>query len=99
MNKIIALGPSEFILGFRLAGIQTHEIQSAKEDFDALFADSSLGIIITDETTMQQLPLFFREAVEARVKPVTVVVSADATSNETLRKKIKKSIGVDLWSK
>ncbi|MBI5003078.1 hypothetical protein HZC31_06855 [Candidatus Woesearchaeota archaeon] len=99
MNKIIALGPSEFVLGFRLAGVETRETQSAKEDFEALFADSALGIIITDETTMQQLPLFFREAVEARVKPVTVVVSADATSNETLRKKIKKSIGVDLWSK
>ena len=99
MNKIIALGPSEFVLGFRLAGIETRETQSVKEDFEALFADSALGIIITDETTMQQLPLFFREAVEARVKPVTVVVSADVTSNETLRKKIKKSIGVDLWSK
>lgn len=99
MNKIIALGPSEFVLGFRLAGIQTQEIQSAKEDFEVLFTDTALGIIITDETTMQQLPLFFREVVEARVKPVTVVVSADATSNETLRKKIKKSIGVDLWSK
>ena len=99
MNKIIALGPSEFVLGFRLAGIETRETQSAKEDFETLFADGSIGIIITDETTMQQLPLFFRETVEARVKPVTVVVSADATSNETLRKKIKKSIGVDLWSK
>ncbi len=99
MNKIIALGPSEFVLGFRLAGIETRETLAPKDDFEALFADSTLGIIITDETTMQQLPLFFREAVEARVKPVTVVVSADATSNETLRKKIKKSIGVDLWSK
>ena len=59
MNKIIALGPSEFV-GFRLAGIETRETQSAKEDFEALFADSSLGIIITDENHAAASSFFSR---------------------------------------
>lgn len=98
MNSIIALGKSEFLLGFRLAGIHTVEAASPKDDFEHWLAEPNLGIIITEEETMQQLPANFRESVEARIKPITVIVSTDATSNETLRMKIKKSIGVDLWS-
>lgn len=97
MNKIIALGTTEFTLGFRLAGIEVVPLHSAEEDFQRLFENPEIGIIITDETTMEQLSPFFRESVEGRVKPVTVVVSATA-SNETMRKKIKKAIGVDLWN-
>ncbi len=97
-NKIIALGTSEFLLGFRLAGIHTVETTQAKEDFEKYSADTSIGIIITDEQTMQQLPVDYREQVESLVRPVTVVVSTDSASNESLRKQIKKSIGVDLWS-
>ncbi len=97
-NAIIALGTSEFLLGFRLAGIHTIEVKNPREDFEKYSADTSIGIIITDEQTMQQLPVFYREHVESQVRPVTVVVSTDSSSNETLRKKIKKSIGVDLWT-
>lgn len=98
-SKVIALGKPEFTLGFQLAGIQTREAKEPKQDMEELLSKEEIGIIITDEKTMNELPAFFREMVEARVKPVTVVVSADATSNETMRKKIKKAIGVDLWSK
>lgn len=98
MNSIIALGRSEFLLGFRLVGIVTFEAHAPQEDFEKWLAVPDVGIIITDEETMSQLPPFFRETVEGKVKPITLVVSSDATSNEALRKKIKKSIGVDLWS-
>ncbi len=97
-SKIITVGSSEFCLGFRLAGIQTIVTKSPKEKMEKLFGSPETGIIITDEKTMNELPLFFRETVESKIKPVTVVVSSDAISNETLRKKIKKAIGVDLWS-
>lgn len=101
MFKIIALGGSEFTLGFRLAGIETVEISEEKKKepqgyFEELFIDEGLGIIITDDKTMGALPEHFRADVEARVKPVTVMLST-AASQETLRKQIKKSIGVDLW--
>ncbi len=98
-TKIIAIGKSEFTVGFRLAGIETIDAKDTKEEFEKAAASPEVGIIITDEQTMNELPLFYREIVESRVRPVTVVVSTDAASNETLRKKIKKAIGVDLWSK
>ena len=97
--KIISLGGPEFTLGFRLAGIKTVETSSPKEDFEKLFEDGEVGIIITDEKIMQELPEQFREDVEAKVRPVTVALSITAAAQDTLRKKIIKSIGVDLWSK
>jgi vacuolar-type H+-ATPase subunit F/Vma7 len=98
MFQIVALGKSEFLLGFRLAGIHTIETsEDPREDFDKIMQNQEIGIIITDEFTMESLPEHFREDVEAAVKPVTVVVSTSSSSQDTLRKKIKKSIGVDLW--
>jgi len=98
MFKIIAMGGSEFTLGFRLAGIETMEIENnQREHFEKLFQDQELGIIITDEKTMGALPEHFKADVESMVKPVTVVLSTTASGKDTLRKKIKKSIGVDLW--
>ncbi|PIN79914.1 V-type ATP synthase subunit F [Candidatus Woesearchaeota archaeon CG10_big_fil_rev_8_21_14_0_10_34_8] len=98
MYKIIALGKSEFILGFRLSGIEAIETDQPETDFKKYMENQDVGIIITDEDSVMQLSVDLREKVEEAVKPVTVVLSTDATSNEALRKKIKKSIGVDLWS-
>lgn len=97
--KIIAIGGSEFTLGFRLAGVDTLETKTPKEDFEKIFENKNIGIVITDEKTLQQLPQHLREEIESRVRPVTVALSTTAAAQETLRKKIIKSIGVDLWSK
>ena len=97
--EIVAIGGEEFTLGFRLAGIKTVETESPKDDFQKLIENPDLGIIITDEKVLQELPEHFREDIEARVKPVTVALSTTSAAQETLRKKIIKSIGVDLWSK
>ena len=97
--EIRAMGKSEFLLGFQLAGIKTIETKNPVEDFTKLCNDETVGIIIVDEVTFQELPEYFREQIEGRVKPVTVVVSAQSVAQDTLRKKIMKSIGVDLWGK
>jgi V/A-type H+/Na+-transporting ATPase subunit F len=98
MYKIIALGRSEFILGFRLAGIQAVEVSDVEADFTHYMNNKEVGILITDLETVAAMSIDFREKVEAAVRPVTVVLSTDATSNDALRKKIKKAIGVDLWN-
>lgn len=95
---VIALGKPEFLLGFRLAGVKTIEAVNPKEQFEELTKEQGIGIIITDEETMATVSEHMREKLEALVKPVVVVLSLDATSQETLRKKIKKAIGVDLWN-
>ena len=97
--EVVAIGGEEFTLGFRMAGIKTVETSSPREDFEKLMGKEGIGIIITDEKIMGELPEHFREDVEARVKPVTVALSTTAAAQETLRKKIMKSLGVDLWNK
>ncbi|MCX6707774.1 MAG: V-type ATP synthase subunit F [Candidatus Woesearchaeota archaeon] len=99
---IAVIGPSEFTLGFRLSGInKVIEASGNQEKIDKLFydamADENLGIIITDNTTMDAMSERIRERAEASVKPVVIIVSTESTAQETLRKMIIKSIGVDLW--
>ncbi|MBS3122320.1 hypothetical protein J4434_05565 [Candidatus Woesearchaeota archaeon] len=100
--KIIAVGGSEFTLGFRLSGLETLEVlesSNSKETISKLIENKEAGIVIVDEKTMDSLPDQFREDIEAMVRPVVVTLSTTSGAQETLRKKIMKSIGVDLWSK
>ena len=99
---IAVIGPSEFTLGFRLSGIsRVIEAVGGSEKIDKLFSDAmaeeNLGILITDNTTMDAMSERIREKAEASVKPVVIIVSTESTAQETLRKMIIKSIGVDLW--
>lgn len=98
MPEIAVIGGSEFVLGFQLAGIKkVCEEETPEKKMLELMKDDGVGIIITDEKTMGRLSEYTREAVEISVKPVTVVVSDEGSSQEGLRKMIKKSIGIDLW--
>lgn len=97
--ELAVIGESAFTLGFSLSGIR--HIRSVEGDAAATFkefmAHADIGIILTDQTTMDALPEHFRSSVQASLKPVIVVISAEAGAQEALRKMIKKSIGVDLW--
>lgn len=100
-EQIAVIGDSAFNLGFTLAGIT--KIHTAEENpqqaFEEVMNDPTIGIMISNETTMKKLSLHFREKVERSVKPVLVVLSRDDAGQETLRQLIVKSIGVDLWGK
>ncbi len=95
--ELSIVGGSAFTLGFALTGIR--RIEETEENpalaFRKVMQDANVGIIITDEPTLNQLDEHTREDVERSVKPVVVVLSADM-AQDSLRKLIKKSIGVDL---
>lgn len=101
--ELAVVGFPEFTLGFRLAGIsKVIDIDESSEKeadkrMSELFEDQNIGILITDERTMNAMSERMREKVESSVRPVSVVVSTGATAQEALRKMIIKSIGVDLW--
>jgi vacuolar-type H+-ATPase subunit F/Vma7 len=97
MFELIAVGGSEFTLGFRLAGLKTEETDNPEESLRILIKDPNVGIIITDEKSAGKLPEHFRYQLEGMAKPVTVVLSQDTTAQDALRKMIIKSVGVDLW--
>jgi len=102
------VGGSEFTLGFMLAGIKKiFTLETNKEEtkeaakieaekiIENLLSQKETGIIIIDDHFLHALDERMREKVERSVRPVFVPVSTEA-SQETLRKMIIKSIGVDL---
>jgi vacuolar-type H+-ATPase subunit F/Vma7 len=98
MVKIAAVGGSEFIVGFQLAGIRD-SIEITDNSFNELKnlkGRKDIGIIIVDEKAMEKLEMYQRSEIEASVDPVFIPVSAKA-EQDSLKRLIKKSIGVDLW--
>lgn len=98
MVKIAAAGGSEFIVGFQLAGIKdTVEIGSNYfSELKNLKSRKDVGIVIVDEKILDNLEPHQRQNIDASVDPVFIPVSAKA-EQDSLRRLIKKSVGVDLW--
>ena len=98
MSKIAVLGPEEFVIGFQLTGIKDTIItgKSPLDDIKAITQNKEIGIVIIDENTVNALDYHDRMDIENSINPVFVQLSTKATQ-DSLRKLIKKSIGVDLW--
>ena len=98
MVKIAAVGGSEFIVGFQLAGIK--DIIEVNDNFfnelKNLKTRKEIGIIVVDEKVMENLEPHQRADIESSVEPVFIPLSAKV-EQDSLKKLIKKSIGVDLW--
>lgn len=98
MVKTAVLGSNEFIVGFQLAGIKdTIEVSSNPlDDINKLKEKKELGVVIIDEKIMENLDKHDRIDVEDSVDPVFIPVSTKV-EQDSLKRLIKKSIGVDLW--
>ncbi|MBT3465191.1 V-type ATP synthase subunit F [archaeon] len=103
MSEIYVVGGSDFTLGFYLTGIRNIVNVVEKKDVERTFlklsSNTNIGIIITDNITVSKLPTVLKKKVENSVKPITVVLSEDDSSQDNLRDMVKRSIGVDLWKK
>lgn len=97
-QDIAVVGSRDFVVGFQLAGVKkTFDI--TQTSIPEVMKDQTIGILILDQRDVAQLPEHIRADVEGSVKPTTVIISEDASSQEALRKMVKKSIGVDVWEK
>ncbi len=99
MFDIAVVGEQKFILGFQLTGIRhTFEINDDPyKKLKEIMSMENIGIIITEESILSKLEEHDRNEIESSVKPVVIVISEGASS-DSLRKMIRKSIGIDLWS-
>ena len=98
MVKIAVVGGSEFIVGFQLAGIKD-TIEVTKDYFNQLRNlknKKEIGIAVVEEKIMESLEPYQRLEIEASVEPVFIPISTKV-EQDSLKKLIKKSIGVDLW--
>lgn len=98
--EIAVIGNSEFILGFRLAGIRktyaATDDERLNEHITSVLQDPEVGILVLNSTDMERLPRRLLSTLENSVRP-TVIAIGGSEGDMSLREKIKRSVGVDLW--
>jgi len=98
--EIAVIGNSEFILGFRLAGIRkTYAAENeAKltEYINGVLGDNEVGILVLNNSDMNRIPGRLRVQLENSVKPTVIAIGGEE-GGLSMRERIKRSVGVDLW--
>jgi V/A-type H+-transporting ATPase subunit F len=98
--EIAVIGNSEFILGFRLAGIKktyaAENDEKLNEYINKVLADTNVGILVINSSDMQKVPRRLRSTLENSVKPTVIAIGGEE-GGLSMRERIKRSVGVDLW--
>ncbi len=96
--EIVAIGTSQFVIGFSLAGVRTHVAQR-KDVLEAIERHKEAGIIILDEELVAQLHPAELEELQTSASPVVLILGKDSAEHERrLRNTIKTTLGVDLFT-
>ncbi len=102
MAEVAVVGNREFVMGFRLIGIKKiHEAESKSElkNYFEELLNEDVGVLITNDKSINMLDSRFRRQVEESISPIVVVLSKETKASENLREKIKQAIGIDLMKK
>ncbi len=97
--EIAVVGNSDFILGFRLAGIRktfdvtSSDIESRIQD---ILNDKKVGILVIHNDDLKKLSLQMQKTLDDSVEPTIISIGGKGESTN-LRDKIKQAVGVDLW--
>jgi V/A-type H+-transporting ATPase subunit F len=97
-RQIAALGSEEFVLGFRLAGVQRTEAVTPEEfpqRLERALQDRDLGIVIVNSHDLARAPPSVRRRAVDSIDPVVITIG-DSGSDD-LREKVKRAIGIDLY--
>jgi len=98
--EIAVIGNSEFILGFRLAGIKktyaAENDEKLNEHINNVLHDGNIGILVLNSSDMERVPRRLRTTLENSVKPTVIAIGGEE-GGLTMRERIKRSVGVDLW--
>jgi V/A-type H+-transporting ATPase subunit F len=97
--EIAVVGKSDFVIGFRLAGIRkTYDATSAdiEAKIQTVLNDKNVGILVIHDDDMKTLPLHMQQILDDSVEPTVIAIGGKGESTN-LRDKIKQAVGVDLW--
>ena len=98
--EIAVIGNSEFILGFRLAGIKKTYAAESDEKLNEYITnalqDGNIGILVLNSSDMERVPRRLRTTLENSVKPTVIAIGGEE-GGLSMRERIKRSVGVDLW--
>ncbi len=103
MDKIMVIGDSDTVLGFRLAGVVDAKVvaagENAEETIAAAIAATDIGILIVTQETMRSLSPKTQKHLQSIAKPAVIEVAgkkAVAAGGESIAVLIKKVMGVEL---
>jgi vacuolar-type H+-ATPase subunit F/Vma7 len=95
-KKIAVIGERDFTVGFELAGVsETVNPENYAEEIKKMISSDDIGIIVAEESDVEQLPGRVEREVRSSVDPVVVALSENAEA-ENLNEKIRKVIGADI---
>ncbi len=98
--EIAVIGSSEFIVGFRLAGVRkiyaAEDEERLKRHIHNVLADCEVGILVMDSRDMDRISQRLRTTLENSVKPTVIAIGVQE-GGMSMRERIKRSVGVDLW--
>lgn len=95
--EIAAIGTTDFLLGFELAGVGRTYAATKETLLDRIGACADAGIIIVDETLAAGLSPAQRAALETSIAPVIILLAKNgAPQMERLRRELRNTLGVDL---
>jgi len=58
--------------------------------------DGQVGILVLNSSDMEKIPRRLRATLENSVRPTVIAIGAEE-GGLTMRERIKRSVGVDLW--
>ncbi|MBC7114138.1 MAG: V/A-type H+/Na+-transporting ATPase subunit [Archaeoglobi archaeon] len=98
--RIAVVGSKNFTLGFRLAGVRIFREVSTPEEMEKsikeIMRDESIGILIAEGRIAEKMSREFRREIEESLEPIVMIIGGEA-GIESLRERIRLSVGVDLW--
>jgi len=98
--EIAVIGNSEFILGFRLAGIKktyaAENDEKLNEYINKVLHDGNIGILVLNSSDVERVSRRLRTTLENSVKPTVIAIGGEE-GGLSMRERIKRSVGVDLW--
>ncbi|KAF1077218.1 V-type ATP synthase subunit F [Methanogenium sp. MK-MG] len=99
--EIAVVGNSDFILGFRLAGVEmtvaAEDDASLTDAVTRLMADETVAILVIRGSDMGRLPERLQTELGESVRPTVVSIGGGEVGGVSMRDKIKRAVGVDLW--
>jgi V/A-type H+-transporting ATPase subunit F len=98
MPGITVIGSSDFILGFRLAGIKNTyaETTGLETKITQVLTEGQASILILHDEDFTRLPATMKRRLRESRTPI--VISVGSREEDDLRDKIKRVIGIDLYT-
>jgi len=97
--EIAVVGNSDFVIGFRLAGIRKifdATSSDMESKIQSVLNDKTVAVLVVHDDDLRTLSSHMQKMLDDSVEPTVIAIGGKGESTN-LRDKIKQAVGVDLW--